>query len=114
MIDFEAVATVAQDRRYFIVMSCLPVALPYWRLRARVEVLARRPISPLEEFVMRASRDADPDLEQVQSLLGLDDRTIQGTVDAVVGHEWARVDPGGRLRLTPKGLEATTTAVRER
>src|SRR4051795_11813595 len=114
MTDLDAAAVVSDDRPDFTMLACVPVALPYWRLRVRVEVLARRPISPLEEFVMRASQGADSGLGQVQSLLGLDDRTFQGTVDAVVGHEWAHVEPGGRLRLTPKGVEVTTTALRER
>src|SRR4051812_16228314 len=63
---------------------------------------------------MRASQDADPDLRQIQALLGLDDRTFNGAVDAVVGQEWADVQAGDQLRLTPRGVEVTRTATRER
>jgi hypothetical protein len=114
MTDLDAAALVAEDRPDFTMLSCVPVALPYWRLRVRVEVLAQRRISPLEEFVMRASREADPALAEIRAVLGLDERTFTGTVDALVGHEWAVVTPGDRLGLTTLGTEVADTAVRER
>ena len=48
MIDEEAVAALAISREGFEPLTCTPVALPYWRLSVRVELLARRDISPLE------------------------------------------------------------------
>jgi hypothetical protein len=113
MTDLDAAALVAEDRPDFTMLSCVPVALPYWRLRVRIEVLAQRRISPLEEFVMRASREADPALAEIRAVLGLDERTFTGTVDSLVGHEWAVVAPGDRLRLTTLGTEVADTAVRE-
>lgn len=114
MTDLDGAALVAEDRPDFGMLACVPVALPYWRLRVRIEVLAQRRISPLEEFVMRASREADPALREIRAALGLDDRTFTGTVDALVGHEWATVEPGNVLRLTPLGTEVADTAIRER
>src|SRR3954470_17071720 len=114
MTDLDAAALVAEDRPDFTMLSCVPVALPYWRLRVRIEVLAQRRISPLEEFVMRASREADPALGEIRAVLGLDERTFTGTVDSLVGHEWAVHQPGDRLRLTALGTEVADTAIRER
>lgn len=114
MTGLDAAALVAEDRPDFTMLSCVPVALPCWRLRVRIDVLAQRRISPLEEFVMRASREADPALAEIRAVLGLDERTFMGTVDALVGHEWAVLEPGDRLRLTTLGTEVADTAVRER
>jgi len=63
---------------------------------------------------MRTSREADPSLREIRAVLGLDDRTFAATVDALVGHEWATVEPGDVLRLTTLGNEVADTAVRER
>jgi len=114
MTDLDGAALVAEERPDFAMLACVPVALPYWRLRVRIEVLAQRRISPLEEFVLRASREADPALKEIKAVLGLDDRTFAGTVDALVGREWATIEPGNRLRLTRLGTEVADTAVRER
>jgi hypothetical protein len=70
MTDLDAAALVAEERPDFTMLSCVPVALPYWRLRVRVEVLAQRRISPLEEFVMRASREADEDVPRAVEFRG--------------------------------------------
>ena len=105
---------VVDERPDFALISAVPAALPYWRLRLRLEVLAARRISPLELFVLRASRDADPQVREIQALLGLDDRTFRGVVSAVLAYGWAVIKPGDVLSLTANGLEALVTEVRER
>ena len=114
MSESDSLRHIAQSRRGFTVLAAIPVALPLWRLRLRVELLARREISPLEEFALRAALDIDPQLGTIQQLLGLDDDTFQDTVAALVSHEWARVDPQARLVLTHSGKRAAETARRER
>jgi hypothetical protein len=103
---------LASSRPGFETISCTPVALPFWRLRVRVEVLARRRISPLEEFLLRAAAEADPRTRGVQQLLGLDDGTFERVLISVVEREWVRVKDlrialtdGGRTALESGRLE---------
>jgi hypothetical protein len=114
VIDERSIAVVAASREGFEPVACTPVALPCWRLLIRVEVLARRDISPLEEFVLRAAAEADPKVGAVQRLLGLDEQTFEDALASVCGHEWARVDAGARLRLTDAGRGTLQTRTRER
>lgn len=114
MIDERSISTIAASRDGFEPMACTPVAMPCWRLLVRVEVLARRDISPLEEFVLRAAAEADPKVGVIQRLLGLDDQTFEDALASVCGHEWAKVDAGARLRLTDAGRETLVTRTRER
>ena len=114
MSDLQAVQQITDERADFTLLAYVPVALPLWRLRLRLDVLARRPISPLEEFVMRAAQEANPALRQIQALLGLDDHTLEATVLALTGQEWAKVIPGDELRLTARGKEIAQTARAER
>src|SRR3954466_7101407 len=95
-------------------MACTPVALPCWRLQLRVELLARREISPLEEFVLRAALEADPKVGAIQALLGLDDQTFEDTLAAVHGHEWAKVTASAQLAVTEAGRHVAETRRRER
>lgn len=114
MIDSELLRQLSHSRPGFTMLGALPVAMPHWRLRLRVELLTRREISPLEEFVLRAAEEIDPQLGAIQTLLGLDDETFQDTIAALVSHEWARVDAQARLVLTEQGRLAASSARSER
>ena len=113
MTDIAAVNRVIDDRREFTLLSCVPVALPYWRLRLRLELLAMRPISPLEAFAMRACRDASPHLRDIRRLLGLDERTFAGVITSVIANGWAVAKPGDVLVLTQQGDEVLEAGLRE-
>lgn len=114
MSDLIGAASVADDRPDLTVLCVLPVALPFWRLRLRVDVLARRRISPIEEFVMRAAQDADARLREIQSLLGLDDHTAKVAVQTLVAQEHATITPAEELKLTARGREVLATSRIER
>lgn len=114
----QSFAELARSRPGFEAIACTPVALPFWRLRVRVEVLARRRISPLEEFVLRAAAEADPRTGAVQQLLGLDDQTFEHVLSSVIEREWAQVNDlqivlsdGGRAALESGRLERSEERV---
>lgn len=113
MTDIAAVNRIMDDRPDFTLLSLVPVALPYWRLRLRLELLAMRPISPLEAFAMRACRDASPHLRDIRRLLGLDERTFAGVVTSVMANGWAVGKPGDVLLLTQQGDEVLEAGSRE-
>ncbi len=104
---------VAHSRPGFELVACPRIALPFWRLRVRVEVLARRPISPLEQFVLRAAAETDNSTEAVQALLGLDDQIFEDVLSSIVEREWVRVE-GLRIVLRDAGREILASPQFER
>jgi hypothetical protein len=114
VIDEDVVAGLTATREGFEPIACTPVALPCWHLLVRVELLARREISPLEEFVLRAAQEADPKVGAIQALLGLDDHTFEETLATVCSREWAKITPDAQLALTEKGRQVAETRRRER
>jgi len=114
MIDVAGVNRIADERADFTVLACVPVALPYWRLRLRLELLAVRPISPLELFTMRACREASPRLADMRQLLGLDEGTFARVVASVIANGWAVSRGTNVLALTQQGAEVVEAGTRER
>ncbi|MHB1570255.1 MAG: hypothetical protein ACYC0H_13765, partial [Solirubrobacteraceae bacterium] len=104
---------LAHSRPGFELIACPRVALPFWRLRVRVEVLARRPISPLEQFVLRAAAETDNSTRAVQALLGLDDQIFEDVVSSIVEREWVRVE-ALRIVLREAGREILASPQFER
>jgi hypothetical protein len=109
----DALLTLAHSRPGFELIACPRVALPFWRLRVRVEVLARRPISPLEQFVLRAAAETENSTEAVQALLGLDDQIFEDVLSSIVEREWVRVE-GLRIVLRDAGREILASPQFER
>jgi hypothetical protein len=109
----EELLALAHSRPGFELVACPHVALPFWRLRVRAEVLARRPISPLEQFVLRSAAEADNRTHAIQSLLGLDDQIFEDVLSSVVEREWVRLD-GLHVVLTDTGHETLTSPQFER
>ena len=104
MIDEDVVATLAASREGFEPVACTPVALPAWRLQVRVELLARREISPLQEFVLRAALEADPRVGAIQALLGHKDvRTTMIYTHVVNTGALGALSPLDRLGRTIPG-----------
>jgi hypothetical protein len=84
------------------------VALPYWRLTVRAEILEKKEVSPLGEFALRAVAIGIDRPEAVGTLLGLDESVLEGTLVGLLGDDDLAVagGPVGRtqaLTLTRKG-----------
>jgi hypothetical protein len=84
------------------------VALPYWRLTVRAEILEKKPVSPLGEFALRAVAIGIDQPDAVGALLGLDETVLEGTLVGLLGDDDLAVAGGpiGRsqaLTLTRKG-----------
>jgi hypothetical protein len=109
----EALLALAHSRPGFELIACPRVALPFWRLRVRAEVLARRPISPLEQFVLRAAAETDNGTQAIQGLLGLDDQIFEDVLSSVVEREWVRLE-GLRIVLSDAGRETLASPQFER
>jgi hypothetical protein len=109
----DALLALAHSRPGFELIACPRVALPYWRLRVRAEVLARRRISPLEQFLLRAAAETDNSTRAVQCLLGLDDQIFEDVLSSVVEREWVRLEKL-RIVLSETGRETLASPQFER
>jgi hypothetical protein len=76
-------------------------------------VLARRPISPLEQFVLRAAAETDNSTQAVQALLGLDDQIFEDILSSIVEREWVRLE-GLHIVLRDAGRETLASPQFER
>jgi hypothetical protein len=95
----------AGDRPGFELVSYAEVGLPYWRLRVRCEILARKTVSAIDEILLKAV-DADVrSSEDLVGLLGLDEPVLDAAVVGLLGSGWLRQQVDGTLAVTDVGAE---------
>ena len=117
----EDVARRYASRPGYTLVSYGEVGLPYYRILLRVEVLDRKQIGPFAEFVLRSVDLGIDEPEELEELLGLDDRVLEASVVGLLGSDDLHVgrhDESTRtgLLITPKGrrtLETTVSIVPE-
>ncbi|HEX7298766.1 MAG TPA: hypothetical protein VF257_07145 [Solirubrobacteraceae bacterium] len=98
----------------FELVAYTDVGLPYWRLRTRCELLTRPPISPIDQFVLRAVRVGVDRREDMMVLLGLDDVVLDGAVGAMLAEDWLISVGDEQVAVTEKGVAAEEAAAQER
>jgi hypothetical protein len=104
----EEVARQHFTRPGFLLASYGEVALPYWRLTVRAEILEKKPIAPLGEFALRAVRLGIDQPDAVGALLGLDEPVLEATLVGLLGDDDLAVAGGPigstqALTVTQKG-----------
>jgi hypothetical protein len=104
----EEVARQHFTRPGFRLESYGEVALPYWRLTVRAEILEKKPVSPLGEFALRAVSIGIDQPDAVGSLLGLDEPVLEATLVGLLADDDLAVagGPAGgaqALTMTRKG-----------
>ncbi|MGH2450277.1 MAG: hypothetical protein ACRDGE_03195 [Candidatus Limnocylindria bacterium] len=108
------VAAQFAHRPDFELIAYADVGLPYWRLRTRCELLARKPISPIDEFILRAVCAGVDRREDIMMLLGLDDVVLDGAVGGMLAEDWLVSVGDEQVALTEKGIAVEAAAVQER
>jgi hypothetical protein len=98
----------------FELIAYADVGLPYWRLRTRCELLSRKPISPIDEFILRAVGAGVERRDDLLMLLGLDDVVLDGAVGGMLAEDWLTSVGDEQVRATEKGRAAEQAAVQER
>jgi hypothetical protein len=117
----EEVARQHFTRPGFRLDSYGEVALPYWRLTVRAEILEKKPVAPLGEFALRAVGIGIDHPDAVGTLLGLDEPVLEATLVGLLADDDLAVagGPAGgtqALTVTQKGrrtLEALGSIVPE-
>jgi hypothetical protein len=102
------------QRPDFELIAYVDVGLPYWRLRTRCELLSRKPISPIDEFVLHAVKIGVNRREDLLILLGLDEVVLDGAVGGMLAEDWLTQIGDEQVALTEKGAAAEQAAIQER
>jgi hypothetical protein len=105
---------ITAERPDFELIAITDVGLPHWRLRLRCEVLARKPISPIDEIILRAVSADIRDRTDLMVMLGLDDVVLDAAVVSMLRQEWLKQRANGELELTDKGRDVEAMALQER
>lgn len=107
----EVAARVARDRSGMTLIDFAEVGLPYWYVLARCDVLAKKPISAIDESLMRAISLGVDEPVDLQLLLGLDESVFEAAVIGQLSEGWVDGTPEEPLTLTEAGREVLASAV---
>lgn len=86
------------------------VALPYWRVRTRVRVMAHKRLGPIEEYTLRAISEGITRPQDIGEFLGLGEPLLRATTVGLLSGEllrWA----GKTLALTRSGQDVLKECV---
>ncbi len=108
------VASRLSQRPDFDLIAYADVGLPSWRLRTRCELLARKRISPIDEFILRGVKVGVDRRADMMLLLGLDEVVLDGAVGAMLADDWLVATGAEQVALTEKGEAVRSAAVQER
>jgi DNA-binding MarR family transcriptional regulator len=90
-------------------LACEPAALPYFVITAPALLMQRKPVAPLEEFVLRSIADGIVTAPQVAEFLGLDSSIVLASLTRLWQRDLIEVpvgDNGRVLKLLPNGVKA--------
>ena len=94
----------ADARAGWTLASTTSVALPYWRIRTRVRVLAHKRLGAIDEYVLRAVKAGITRPADIGAFLGLGDQLMQAMAAGLLESELVRWQDGA-LALTQSGTE---------
>ena len=107
------VASRLSQRPDFDLIAYADVGLPSWRMRTRCELLARKRISPIDEFILRSIKAGVDRRTDMMFLLGLDKTVLDAAVGAMLADDWLVATGDEQVALTEKGEEVRSAAVQE-
>lgn len=107
----DTAARIAGERHGLTLVDFAEVGLPCWQVLARCDVLARKPISAIDEAVMRAISLGIDQPSDLQLLLGLDPTVFEAAVVGMLSEGWVTGSSEQPLSLSEDGVEALTSAV---
>ncbi|MBM3238841.1 hypothetical protein FJZ31_21330 [Candidatus Poribacteria bacterium] len=99
----------AYDRAGFKLVDYKEVGLPVYRLTILALTLEHKPISPIEEFALRAINIGLNSADDISGFLGLEKAIINATLSDLIRNDDIHLSPlpGSQmqvLQLTPKGI----------
>lgn len=98
----------ARRRPGFTLIGYREVALPLWRLNLSVLTLAKRPLPPIQEFVLRSMDAGLRSTPRIAAFLGLEDRIVVACLSELLSTDLIvalakNVDRDAAFALTEKG-----------
>ncbi len=102
-MNTEEVAAKFDDRPGFRLVDFGDVGLPIYKLTATGLLLAKKNLSPIEEFVLRSVHIGFTNVEEISSLLGLGTITVEAALASLIRSEDIFEYPNSSVKLTSKG-----------
>jgi hypothetical protein len=107
----DVAARIARERQGLTLVDFVEVGLPCWQVLARCDVLARKPISAIDEAIMKAISLGIDRPSDLQLLLGLDQTVFEAAVVGMLSEGWVTGSSEQPLSLSEDGVEALTSAI---
>ena len=101
----------ADARSGMALLDYCEVGLPCWRVLARCEVLARKPISTIDETIMRAVVLGVDEVSELELMLGLDEAVLESAIVGLIADDRLQSAPDDRVELTEIGQRVLVEAV---
>ncbi len=101
----------AESRNGWDLVGYRLVGLPYWRVRMRLRVLARKEIGPIDEHLLRAVGLGIDQPDDLGGLLGLDQSVLDAHLVDLLSQEAIKRKTSG-LGLTQTGRDLATETAR--
>jgi hypothetical protein len=113
--SIEEVARRYDNRPGFKLVSCKEVGLPVYKVPVQALMLLQKPISPIQEFVLKAVDAGFSDIESVSAFLGLEKQITKNAMFSLrMSDDIDLVAPPGsqmqEWRITKKGEQTLRTA----
>lgn len=107
----EEIAARFDDRPGFRLVDFGDIGLPIYKLTVTALLLAKKNLSPIEEFVLRAVSLEFTRIIDISSLLGLGETTVKAALANLIRSEDIFELIDGSVSLTPKGQRTIQTEV---
>lgn len=101
-------------RTGYELLRCEPAAVPFAQVTARAVLQIRKPVAPIDEFVLRAVGSGVTTREELIELFGLDEETITRSISQLYASDQldSQVGPAGReLKVTQIGRQTVSELV---
>lgn len=113
--DLDDVAARYADRPGFRLVDYAEVGLPIYRLTLQVYLLSRKPLAPVEEFVLKTLDAGLDTIEDIAGFLGVETEIIEDSLATLVQSDdvYLAARPGKQMQtlsLTKKGIATLRNA----
>ncbi len=88
------------SRPGYRLLEVTDIGIPVYLVRADVLLIERRPVGPLEEFVMKAIDHGFNTVTEIGGVLGLDDGLVVDTLVSLQRSDLAVLVPQGPQRMS--------------
>lgn len=103
-------ARFANNRPGMELVDFIEVGLPSWKVLARCEVLAKKPLSAIDETILKCLTLDFKDVPEIQIMLGLDEIVLTTSITSLIQRGWVTGSGHDSIEPTESGQEILAKA----